>query len=92
MIKIDNEYIINANENCYTLEKIGKIEDINSKNYGNETRTIYGYYTTLENSLKGYVEAKTRKYVSAKTFNTLQELITQIKQTREVVKNLMKGE
>lgn len=92
MIKIDDEYIINATESCYTLEKIGQVEDVNSKNYGNETRTIYGYYTTLENLLKGYIEAKTRKFVSKKTINTFQELINEMKETRNVIKNIMEGE
>ena len=40
MVKIDDEYIINANESCYTLEKISNIEDTDSKNYGKEVRTI----------------------------------------------------
>ena len=50
MVKIDDEYIINANESCYTLERISNIEDVNSKNYGKEVRTIYGYYTSIENA------------------------------------------
>ena len=28
MVKIDDEYFINANDSCYTLEKKGIIEDI----------------------------------------------------------------
>ena len=32
MVKIDDEYIINANESCYTLEKIGQVEDVESQN------------------------------------------------------------
>ncbi len=33
MVKIDDEYIINANENCFTLEKIGQVGNIESQNY-----------------------------------------------------------
>ena len=78
MIKIDDEYIINANENCYTLEKIGKIEDISSQNFGKETRTIQGYYTTIENALNGYIKSKIRKFVAKETNTDINELILEI--------------
>lgn len=87
MIKIDNEYIINANESCYTLEKIGQVEDIESQNYGKETKTIQGYYTTIENALNGYIKVKLRKYVSSETENTLKELLQQIKDLQKFMKN-----
>ena len=34
MINIDNEYYIKANDNCFTLEKKGAIQEEKSKNYG----------------------------------------------------------
>ena len=87
MIKIDNEYIINANESCYTLEKIGQVEDTESQNYGKETKTIQGYYTTIENALNGYIKVKLRKYVSSETENTLKELLQQIRDLQKFIKN-----
>ena len=75
MIKIDEEYILNANESCYTLETMSTVQDTESKKYGKETRTIQGYYTSIENALKGYIKAKTRKYISSETTNTLNELL-----------------
>jgi len=78
MIRIDEEYILNANESCYTLETISTVQDTESKNYGKETRTIQGYYTNVENALKGYIKAKTRKYVSNEKENTLNELLCKI--------------
>ena len=86
MVRIDEEYILNANESCYTLEKVGTIQDPSSKNYGKETKIIQGYYTTVENALNGYLKAKTREYVSKETENTLKELIQIIKSFQEEIK------
>ena len=90
MVKIDGEYIINANESCYTLEKIGQVEDVESQNYGKETKVIQGYYTTIENVLNGYVKMKLRKYVSSETENTMKELLEQIRKLQEYIKQITK--
>lgn len=86
MIRIDKEYIINANENCYSLEKISVVQDTNSKNYGKETRTTEGYYVSIESALRGYLKAKTRKYISSQNENTLKELLEEIKKTDDYLK------
>ena len=91
MIKIDEEYILNANESCYTLETISTVQDAESKNYGKETRTIQGYYTSIENALKGYMKAKTRKYISSETTNTLNELLKKINAIEVELKNKFKN-
>lgn len=91
MVKIDDEYIINANESCYTLEKISTIEDTDSQNYGKEVRTIQGYYTSIENALNGYIKVKTRKYISKDTENSLQELLNEITNTRNYIKEKIGG-
>ena len=90
MVKINNEYIINANESCYKLEKIGQVEDVESQNYGKETKTIQGYYTTIENALNGYIKVKLRKYISSETENTMKELIKQIEKLEIYVKQITK--
>lgn len=86
MIKIDNEYVINSNENCYSLERISKVKDINSKNYGKEIRVTEGYYTKIEDVLKGYMKAKTRKYISRENENSLKELLNEIKEMDNYLK------
>lgn len=91
MIKIDEEYILNANESCYTLETISTVQDTESKNYGKETRTIQGYYTSIENALKGYIKAKTRKYISSEKTNTLNELLKKINEIESELKNKFKN-
>ena len=91
MVKIDDEYLINANESCYTLEKISTIEDTSSQNYGKETRTIQGYYTTIESALNGYIKVKTRKYISKDTENNMKELLREIKNLKEYLKETIGG-
>lgn len=88
MIKIDNEYLINANETCYTLERKTKIKDINSRNYGKEVNEIEGYYTSIDGALNGYLKIKMRKYVAKEKENTILEAIKQLESLRiEVFKN-----
>lgn len=84
MIKIDEEYFINANESCYTLERKTTVKDVNSKNCGKETSEIEGYYTSIDNALSGYLKIKMRKYVSNEEKVTIQEAI-------EKFENLRKG-
>ena len=88
MIKIDDEYLINANESCYTLERKTTIKDTNSKNYGKEVNEIEGYYTSIDGALNGYLKTKMRKYVSNEKENTILEAIKQLENLRlEVFKN-----
>lgn len=91
MIKIDDEYLINADNNCYRLEIKGKIKDENSKNYGKEITETYGYYSTIESALKGYIKARTRKYISNDTEHTLDELLKEIKRFEKVVEDKFKN-
>ena len=91
MIKIDDEYFINANDSCYTLEKKSVIEDTESPNYGRETKTIQGYYTTRESALNGYIKVKTRKYISKDTENNMKELLNEIKNLKEYLKETIGG-
>lgn len=86
MIIIDNEYVINANESCYTLERKSTVQDTESKNYGKETKIVEGYYTSIESTLMGYMKAKTRKYISSENENSLKELFEEIKKMENYLK------
>lgn len=90
MVKIDEEYIINANESCYTLEKIGKVEDVNSKNYGKKVKTICGYYTTIERALNGYLKIKMREYIASETESSLKELLEKMESMEKFLKDKLK--
>ena len=82
MIKIDNEYLINANESCYTLERKTKVTDENSKNYGKEVTIIEGYYTSIDGALNGYLKKQMRKYVSSEKESSIQEAIKKLEELR----------
>lgn len=90
MIKIDEEYRINADNKCYSLEKVGKIEDENSENYGQEKITTIGYYTTLQGTINGYMKEQTRKYISEPTAKTIENLEEYIINLNEFIKSRFK--
>ena len=89
MLRIDEEYIINATDNCYTLENINTVQDINSKNYGQQIRIIKGYYTSMQGALKGYLKYKMRKYVGQASETTLNDFIKYLNKLENVIKDLV---
>ena len=88
MIKIDDEYIINATENCYTLEKISTVQDCESQNYGKETKSIQGYYTSMQNALKGYLKCKMRKFVGQEKTNSINDFIKYLDKIEKFLKDM----
>ena len=87
MIKIDEEYIINATETCYTLEKITTVQDAKSKNYGKETKIIQGYYTSMQSALKGYLKCKMRKFAGIEGTNTFYDFIKYLEELEKSLKD-----
>lgn len=88
MIKVTDRFYINANSNCYTLQEKTKVQDVKSENYGKEIFKDLGYYTTLENCLKGILETTTREYISRDEENNIYELQKQIKKADEFLRSL----
>lgn len=88
MIKVTDRFYINANANNYILQEKTKVQDENSKNYGQEIFKDLGYYTTLESCLKGILKTVTREYISRKEESSISELLRQIKKTDEFVHSL----
>lgn len=88
MIKITDRFYITANANCYTLQEKTKVQDENSKNYGQEVFKDLGYYTTLESCLKAILKITTREYVARADINSIQELKEQIKKADEYLHSL----
>lgn len=83
MIQVTDRFYINANSNCYALQEKSKVQDENSKNYGQEIFRDIGYYTSLEGCLKGILKIATREYIAKDRVNTLKEL-------EEVIKSINK--
>ena len=88
MVKVTDRFYINANSNCYVLQEKTKVQDPKSENYGKEIYKDLGYYTTLENCLKGILKTVTREYVSKNEENTIKELLMQIKLSNDFLKSL----
>ena len=87
MIKIDDNFFIDADSNSYTLKEKDKIQDKKSKNYGEEVFRDRGYYVTLDGVLNGYLKAQTREFVQNNEAD-IKELIKEIKKQTEFVKKL----
>lgn len=88
MIKVTDRFYINANSNCYVLQEKTKVQDLKSENYGKEIYKDLGYYTTLENCLKGILKTVTREYISRNEENTIRDLLMQIKLSNDFLKSL----
>lgn len=91
MIKINEKYYIKSDDNQFMLCEKGTIQDKESKNYGNDTETILGYYGTLEHSLEGLEKINIRRQVNSKEL-TLKQAIEEIKKLHNELRNLIKGE
>lgn len=83
MIQVTDRFYINANSNCYALQEKSKVQDENSKNYGQEIFRDIGYYTSLDGCLKGILKIATREYIAKDRVNTLKELEEVIKSTNK---------
>lgn len=82
MIRIGENYVIDSDENCFTVKELGIIQNENSKNCGKEKETVYGYYSTLEGALKGLEKHLQRKTIRIKDY-TLKEAIEALKALHE---------
>ena len=88
MIKVTDRFYINANSNCYVLQEKTKVQNPKSENYEKEIYKDLGYYTTLENCLKGILKTVTREYVNRNEENTIKELLMQIKLSNDFLESL----
>lgn len=88
MIKLTDRFYINANCNCYVLQEKTKVQDPKSKNYGKEIYKDLGYYTTLENCLKGILKTVTREFISKAEEKDITELLKEINQQNDFIKSL----
>lgn len=73
-IKIQGSLYLESDHCCYFIVKYGKDEE------GKQTRTVLGYYSTLEGALTGYTK-KLLKTCGAKTLGELVDAIYDIKKT-----------
>ena len=88
MIKINDRFYINANSNCYTLQEKTKVENTDSKNYGEIVFRDLGYYTTIESCLNGLLKVTTREFINKETENSIKDLLQFIENQYQYLKNL----
>lgn len=87
MIKIDENFYIDADSNSYVLKEKYIIQDEKSKRQGEEAFKDKGYYVSLEGTLNGYLKNKTREYIQNNNVE-IKELLKEIKKQTEFIKNL----
>lgn len=88
MVKVTDRFYINATKNQYVLQEKTKVQDESSKNYGNEVFKDLGYYSSLEDCLKGVLKTTTREYIGAEREDSLKELIKQIEKANKYLQDL----
>lgn len=88
MIKITDDYYLDADSRNYILRKRTVNQDETSKNFGEEKYSDEGYYVSIESAVKGLITLLTREYISKKTLNTIEELKNEIIKTREFIESL----
>lgn len=88
MVKLDDEFSISANSNCYILNRKTIVQDKDSVNYGKESLVNEGFFTSIESAIKGMLKIKIREYLSKSTENSIQELQEYIKSLKEAVEKL----
>lgn len=92
MVKINDRFYISSNSTCFTLQEKTIIQDVESKNYGKEIYKDLGYYVSLETCLEGFLKTITREMVSKDEFITLRELLIEIKNQKQLIKDLLQGD
>ena len=78
MIKINDNFGIDADEHQFILKEFSTIKDAESKNFGKPTEVVLGYYTTLANAINGLEKILSRRMVKIKDY-TLKEAVEGIK-------------
>ena len=92
MIKITDTFYIDATSECYILKEKTIIQDENSKDFGKETYKVDGYYTRIEDCLKGFGKVNARKFIKKEQENTMQDLIKEIHRINKIIEKFdLKG-
>lgn len=95
MIKINDEYFIDATPNCYILLRfVGNAETSKEKNEKQKKKNLYdtlGYYPTIEGALNGIIKTETRKFIGKEDINTLKDLLKKVTEVRQVIEKACEG-
>ena len=84
MIKINDKFVVDSDESQFVLKELSTIQDEKSKNFGQETQMVLGYYSTLEQSLCGLEKILSRRAIKIKDY-TLKEAIEELKKIHKEI-------
>ncbi len=87
MIKINDDFYIDADSNCYTLKEKTVVKDEKSKKFGEEVFKDRGYYVTLEGILNGFLKAQTRDWIN-KNGGDIKDLLKEVQKQNEFIASL----
>jgi len=89
MININDKFCIDADEKQFILKELGTVQDKESKNYGEVTQTLLGYFNTVEQALLYLEKILLRRAIKVKDY-TLKEAVEEIRAIHEEVFKCMK--
>lgn len=87
MIKIDENFYIDADSNSYVLKEKYIIQDEKSKRQGEEAFKDKGYYVSLEGTLNGYLKTQTREWINNND-GDVKDLIKEVENQNKFIKSL----
>lgn len=90
MIKINDKFVVDSDESQFVLKELSTIQDEKSKNFGQETQMVLGYYSTLEQSLCGLEKILSRRAIKIKDY-TLKEAICELRKIHNEIFGCVKG-
>lgn len=85
MIQVDKNYVIDVDRHCYTVKIDKHKEDKN----GNPVFEVYGYYGSLENAIKGVIDAMNTAKLKRGT-HTLEEALQIVQKNNDQFTKLLK--
>ena len=89
MVKINDRFYITADSMSYKVMEKTINKDEGSKNFGKETESIVGYYTTIEHCMQGILKILSREYVSKRTINSISDLKEEIAKQTKMIKDCL---
>lgn len=85
MIQVDKNYIIDVDKHCYTVKIDKHREDKN----GNPVYDVWGYYSSLENAIKGVIDAMNTAKLKRGTHD-LEKALQIVQKTNDQFTKLLK--
>ena len=100
MIKLNNDWYIEADNCCYSLRKKYTLEEKEKKleackdkdktidDYENDFE-IYGYYSTMESAINGYIKKCMRDKVAKCQISDISAFLTELKDIKKEISILI---